>query len=248
MISVSANLFRAAAECVSTEETRYYLSGVYVSPHPQKGVLLVATDGHRLMCVHDENGKCDKAQIVGLEAKHIDAKSLKAMRAAMPGEEPRLTVDSDGIATFGTYRSLKSCIIDGVYPDWPRVVAPMLARAKEGKFSPATVNQKYLSAFGKIAVMLSPDGHPNAPFRVVSHTEADPLLIRFGSCDNAFGLLMPMRSSIPNELPIFMQPILEPPAAAPEKKAPPRKLSARKKFVKHPAARKAKKAAKRRAA
>lgn len=248
MISVSANLFRAAAECVSTEETRYYLNGVYVSSHPKKGVLLVATDGHRLMCVHDEDGKCNKAQIVGLEAKHIDAKSLKAMRVAMPGEEPRLTVDSDGIATFGTFRSLKSCIIDGVYPDWPRVVAPVLAKAKEGKFSPATVNQKYLSAFGKIAVMLSRDGDPNAPFRVISHTDADPLLIRFGSCDNAFGVLMPMRSSISNELPIFVQPILEPPAPTPKKKAPARTPSARKKIVKRPVARKTKKAAKRRAA
>lgn len=247
MISVSANLFRAAAECVSTEETRYYLNGVYVSPHPKKGVLLVATDGHRLMCIHDEDGKCDKAQIIGLQAKHIDAKSLKAMRVAMPGEEPRLSVDNEGVATFGTFRSLKSCIIDGTYPDWPRVVAPMLAKAKEGKFAPATVNQKYLNAFGKIAVMLSSDGHPNSPFRVVSHSDADPLLIRFGSCDNAFGVLMPMRSSIPNELPMFMQPVLEPPAPKSEKKVPP-KPSARKKLVKHPAAKNAKKAAKRRAA
>jgi len=249
MISVNANLFRAACECRSTEETRYYLNGVFVRPHPVKGALLVATDGHRLIVIHDETGKCDEAKIVGLDAKHVDAATIKAMRKATTGEEPRLTIDKDGIATFGTFRSLASCFIDGTYPDWPRVVAPMLARVKEGKFAPGTVNQKYLSAFGKIAVMLSPTNDQSAAFRVVSHTEDDPLLIRFGSCDSAFGLLMPMRSSISNELPQFMKPILEPPASVPEKpKKPASKPSARKKIAKRPATRKTKKAAKRRAA
>ena len=63
-IDVNAMLFKAARECQSSEETRYYLGGVYVQPHPERGALLVATDGHRLIAIHDETGICEKPAIV----------------------------------------------------------------------------------------------------------------------------------------------------------------------------------------
>lgn len=61
---INADLFRAVSVAVSTEETRYYLNGVNVEQHPVKGVILTATDGHRLLCAHDENGETDGAYIV----------------------------------------------------------------------------------------------------------------------------------------------------------------------------------------
>src|SRR5450759_523711 len=69
------NYFRAANECRSTEETRYYLNGVYIAPHPDKGVILTATDGHRLISLHDEAGKCSAAKIVNIDPQATAAGS-----------------------------------------------------------------------------------------------------------------------------------------------------------------------------
>lgn len=231
------NYFRAAAECISTEETRCYLNGVYIAPHPYKGAILTATDGHRLISLHDETGKCSVAKIVNIDPKAIDARAYNNLRKARPDETPRIVVDDDGIVTVGTYRSLKSCFIDGTFPDWSRVVMPVLAMTRKGKYAPASYNHNYVAAFGKISTMLSPGNDKSAAIRIISFSEADPALIRFPHIDHAFGILMPMRSSTANELPIWMKPILEPapkPAAAIVRPAP--------------AARPAKKVAKRKAA
>jgi DNA polymerase III sliding clamp (beta) subunit (PCNA family) len=61
---VNADLFRIVYSCVSTEETRYYLNGVHVEPHPVKGAILVATDGHRMLIAHDKDGSCSGPIIV----------------------------------------------------------------------------------------------------------------------------------------------------------------------------------------
>jgi DNA polymerase III beta subunit, central domain len=257
MIDVNMNYFRAAAECQSTEETRYYLNGVYISPHPEKGVLLTATDGHRLITLHDEAGKCAKAKIVSINPKAIDAKAYNEIKKAMPGEAPRIVIGDDGIVTVGTYRSLKSCFIDGTFPDWTMVIPPVLAKAKEGKYCPASYRQNYVAAFGRIAKMLSPDNCDTSSIRIISFTESDPSLIRFGSIDHAFGILMPMRASSSNELPTWMKPVLEPakpaaepaPSVATAPKAKKAKPAARRPAAKRKPARVAKKkTAKRRAA
>lgn len=268
MIDVDMNYFRAAAECQSTEETRYYLNGVYVTPHPEKGAMLTATDGHRLICLHDESGKCSAAKIVKVDPKAIDVKSYNALRKAMPEAPPRLVIEDDGIVTVGTYRSLKSCFVDGTYPDWPLVVKPVLARVKEGKFAPASYNNRYVAAFGRIATMLSSDNNPGASIRIISFTEAEPSLVRFGSIDHAFGILMPMRAASSNEIPVWMKPILEPapapetvaappvatsepPASAPapkKAKSKTKRPAARRPIAKRKPARAVKKSAKRRAA
>lgn len=257
MIDVNMNYFRAAAACVSTEETRYYLNGVYIAPHPQKGVVLTATDGHRLISLHDEAGRCSAAKIVCIDPKAIDARAYTALRKAMPEELPRITIDDDGIVTVGTYRSMKTCFIDGTFPDWAAVVRPTLARAREGKYCPASYQQQYVADFGKIAVMLAPDGHQRSSIRIISFTESDPSLVRFGSIDHAFGILMPMRASTSNEIPIWMKPILErtppkavePPAPAkPAAKAKAKQPAPRRVVAKRKPARVAKKSAKRRAA
>lgn len=54
-----ADLFMRAYATVSNEETRYYLSGVHVEKSPDGGVLLVSTDGHRLLCFRDPRGFFD---------------------------------------------------------------------------------------------------------------------------------------------------------------------------------------------
>jgi DNA polymerase III sliding clamp (beta) subunit (PCNA family) len=210
MIEVSATYFRAAAECQSNDDCRYYLQGVYIQPHPIIGAVLTATDGNRLISIYDERGTCSAAKIIAIDPKAIDARAMAAMAKAEI-LSPKVCVDDDGIATVGTYRSLKSCVVDGTYPDCKATLKPVLEGCKKGTYMPASFNHTYLTAFGKIAAMLSPMGEViTASIRMVSLGESDPTLIRFGSDDVAFGMLMPMRSMTSNNIPSWMRPILEP--------------------------------------
>jgi hypothetical protein len=60
MLTFSTEMYRVALDFASKEQTRYYLQGVYVQRHPKEGVLLVSTDGHRMICIHDQNGFVDE--------------------------------------------------------------------------------------------------------------------------------------------------------------------------------------------
>ena len=67
MLQFSANLYRVVRSVASIETTRYYLNGVFVEPARHGvGVFLTATDGHRLLCVHDASGKADESAIIQL--------------------------------------------------------------------------------------------------------------------------------------------------------------------------------------
>lgn len=216
-IDVNAIFFRAAFECVSKDETRYYLGGVYIAPHPKEGVLLTATDGHRLICIHDVTGKCEKAAIVRGDRRALAGVKLDKRTSATP----RFTVDSDGHAYCGEFRSSASAIIDGTYPDYPRILTPLVHGAIKKSYAPGSFNPEYLAAFAKISGML---GSSSAAMRVVIFSATDPALILFSSCPQAFGVLMPMRSTTESALPAFMRPVVEPLMPKTESVAKPSKV------------------------
>lgn len=232
-IKVSAALFRAVAQCQSKEKTRYYRNGVYVQPHPEKGAVLIATDGHRMLVAHDAEGVCDKPAIIQLLPV--------AFEPLKKSPDASLAMTSDGIVTIGFFRSEKSTVVDGTFPDWPRVLKSILegAKATPPVFGAASFNGEYFGSFGKIAKLLAPHGSPIV--RPVVFNGSDPALILFPNAQNAFGVLMPMRSgeTLLGAMPAFMQPIMEPKVAEPE--AAPvaaTQATARKKQVKRPVTRK----------
>lgn len=215
MIDVDAILFRAAAECQSYEETRYYLNGVYIHPHPDQGVVLVATDGHRMLCCHDVTGKCDKPAIVKVNLKALA--SVKVNKKT-PDEKPRLTVDAEGHVIVGTYRSLKSAIIDGTFPAYDKVLLPVLKNVVKKPLSPSFFKADYLARFSKIAVLLDTSSL-DGTMQLYTYGEGEPAIVRFGNITNVFGIIMPVRApKFENYIPIFMRPILEPTAPPQEKR------------------------------
>lgn len=56
-VKVSARAYAAAMLAQSTEETRYYLNGVLIQPCRAGGVMVVATNGHILIAIHDKDGE-----------------------------------------------------------------------------------------------------------------------------------------------------------------------------------------------
>ena len=201
IIEVNADLYRIAAMMQSTEEARYYLNGVYIHPRRDgKGVTLVATDGHRMIVVHDESGRCDKAEIVSLNASKAALAACKhkitLSRPAHPENNPapRLTV-AGGVATVTSGGATVTCpnaIVDGTFPDWSRVV-PDIDKAMAAGLSDA-FEPKYLAAFATVAIDLAKSGSDGRTLimRVQSAAPGSPALVDFGS-HYAFGVLMPKR-------------------------------------------------------
>jgi hypothetical protein len=207
-IKVDAKLFRAVRLVQSAEETRYYLCGVYVQPHPEKGALLVATDGHRMLA-HDAEGVCKKAAICAIDGEAFTRK------VATPEVADKIEIDTDGIAAVGTYRSVKSVFIDGTYPDWSRVLLPVLKLAKNrfyGKpvLGAAAYNAKYISHLEKVVRVLNPEGGYRS-VKPITFNDSDPGLVLFPDNPNIFGVLMPMRAmAMEPAFPAFMKEVLEP--------------------------------------
>ena len=104
----------AVMHAVSTEETHYYLNGVYFHG-TDDGLRLVATDGHRLMRV-------DLPVKAGAAAAIVPSATVKAFLKIAEGATEVTLELSDRMArlTAGSTR-LVSKLIDGTFPDYGRV-------------------------------------------------------------------------------------------------------------------------------
>jgi len=120
---VLRRLFDKSKFAVSTEETRYYLNGVYlhVSQDGDQPVLrAVATDGHRL-------ARIDAALPEGAESAPgviVPRKTVGELRKLLENDEAEIAVSvsetkirftADGLV-------LTSKVIDGAFPDYTRVI------------------------------------------------------------------------------------------------------------------------------
>ncbi len=108
---------------ISTEETRYYLNGVYLhAADTDKGKKLrtVATDGHRLaLCETDApKGAEDLAGVI------VPRKAVGEVRRLIDSSDGDVTVSvSDTKIVFTSGRAqLTSKLIDGTFPDYARVI------------------------------------------------------------------------------------------------------------------------------
>ena len=105
-----AALVAPCVHCISTEETRYYLNGVYL--HAVDGRLVaVATDGHRLMRNVGPAGDLDYGVI--LPRKLVGLLPKGAVTVELSQNKVRVTSGSTVIT---------SKLIDGTFPDYVRVI------------------------------------------------------------------------------------------------------------------------------
>lgn len=109
---------------VSTEETRYYLNGVYMHAknNGATSVLrVVATDGHRLACVESPlpqgaenlNGVIIPRKTIGEIRKLLDDTNVENVAISMSDNKVRFSLEEV---------TLTSKLIDGTYPDYERVI------------------------------------------------------------------------------------------------------------------------------
>jgi DNA polymerase-3 subunit beta len=120
---VLRRLFDKAKFAISTEETRYYLNGVYM--HQAKGpdgavLRCVATDGHRLAQIDAPLPE----DADGLPGVIVPRKTVGELRKLLDDDEMSIAVSvSETKVRFATPEvTLTSKVIDGTFPDYARVI------------------------------------------------------------------------------------------------------------------------------
>lgn len=214
-INVRADLFRIAYHAVSTEETRYYLNGVFVEPHVDGGVVMTSTDGHRLISVYDRAGEASASAIVKLPADAIKAckpgKGDVGRFLKIKGNEARIvTIDSSGAEKPVSIAS--DFVIDGTFPDWRRV----LPRGPFTTLGVAAFNAAYFQGLSGLAKDIAPAfDRQSVCMKSMTISASDPALVLFPGAPDVFAVLMPVKEMTDNALPAFTGVA---PEAAPIKK------------------------------
>lgn len=134
------DVFQKIEDCISIEEVRYYLNGIYMHLGPRKHRLnFVATDGHRLGCysvsIPDHCPDCPDritpeeingviipfaavAEVIRLTKRRgVGAETIITVAAAENGTKPPAICFH-----VGGEEALSSKLIDGTFPDYPRVI------------------------------------------------------------------------------------------------------------------------------
>ncbi|CUH52632.1 DNA polymerase III subunit beta [Shimia sp. R11_0] len=116
-------LFDKSKFAISTEETRYYLNGVYMhvaDADGAKALRAVATDGHRLARIDTDlpDGAADMPGVI------VPRKTVGELRKLLDDDEMEIAVSvSETKVRFATPNiTLTSKVIDGTFPDYSRVI------------------------------------------------------------------------------------------------------------------------------
>lgn len=182
---------------MSTEETRYYLNGIYLHAAERDGVQVlraVATDGHRL--ARFEMPLPDGA--TGMEGIIIPRKTVGEIRKLIDeaADSVRVSLSGSRICFNFDHIVLTSKLIDGTFPDYERVIPANNNKVME-------VDQKiFVSAIDRVSTIStektraiklalngttmtlsanSPDAGSATEDVEVAYEETDPLEIGFNS-------------------------------------------------------------------
>lgn len=182
---------------VSTEETRYYLNGIYFHHVKDWTYRLVATDGHRLVYANVElpdaaalddspfDPGSTKAGVIiprkmlqhMLRVHNADrtAPVVLALGPCCLNDKGKPLEGGGGVARFGVEVGdvqLVTKLIDGTFPDYTRVIPPANAEAHTAKVKTADVRRVLGGLMGMAsertkAIKLT-IGHQNVNFSVTS--------------------------------------------------------------------------------
>jgi len=196
----------AAAECnalidktrfaVSTEETRYYLNGIYLHSAENQGISVlrtVATDGHRLARVE----VALPAGAANMPGVIIPRKTIGEIKKLVEDGATQVEISlSESKIRFACGSAiLVSKLIDGTFPDYERVIPTMNDRIMEvncKEFTKAvdrvsviasekTRGIRLVIASGKLVLSADSAEHGTATEEVEINYSAEPIDIGFNS-------------------------------------------------------------------
>jgi len=196
-LTIEHNIIKALLLVASKQDIRYYLKGVLVDVRAQD-VTLVSTNGAVLLAVpYSDNIEGDRMigqWIIPREALEA-VKPCKAGRSSLPiaveivramlpdPERPGVTIKAPDTITIAGATTTTTKPIDGVYPDWRRVM-PGSASLEVAHFDPALV-----ATFGDVHSLL---GGSEKLKPVIHHNGRGGALVS-GLGRYALGVIMPYR-------------------------------------------------------
>ena len=158
---VLRRLFDKSKFAISTEETRYYLNGVYMHVSDADGgqvLRCVATDGHRLARIDADlpEGAKDMPGVI------VPRKTVAELRKVLEDDDMQIAVSvSETRVRFATPDiTMTSKVIDGTFPDYTRVIPQGNTRKLEvdaSEFARAVDRVSTVSSERSRAVKLSLD-------------------------------------------------------------------------------------------
>lgn len=195
--AIHADLLMDLTWALSTEETRYYLQGVYIDEQSR----LVATDGHVLAVICPEYGKFSPDFFAALKGLIVRLPPPKEARSRRGFQKWIVIDDKTGglhitqtasdrppetaLAAQPTYISPESCFIDGTFPDWMRVLpfSNLGALKATSVISPAVLST--IASFF--------EGIDGAFLQFFQDKPDDPIVVRTKASDDRFMVAMPGR-------------------------------------------------------
>lgn len=201
--TVNAKALAAATLFQARLDVRYYLNGVLITPHPECGVNIVATDGHRMVVVTDSTGTCQQDMILKVEPASVSKMKQAAMKEVeVLKENNEVFCKVTGQTKGGVLTKHISYaeIIDGRFPDWKAVIKDKLPD-QPARF--AQVNSTYLKDFCEASKIIS-EKRINGVSVMNGMTKDDPVSVIFSDAANVNlhmrGIIMPLRISDQEEL------------------------------------------------
>lgn len=185
MITVNAKLFRVASMFAGNNQVLTYLNAVRIEK-AKEGVILVATDGHRMIVINDREGKIEGDPLGIKVTRHFIGATKKT---SIERNERKIFATSDGGVSVLDGEDGKvivqynDFVTDSTLPEWKTVFNWDIKEP-----SPAGYNYRYLNDFGRAGNELT--GKVDIS---IKGTEEGPAIIGFARCDYAFGVLMPVR-------------------------------------------------------
>jgi DNA polymerase-3 subunit beta len=207
-ITIDHSIIKALLICAAKVDVRYYLKGVCVDARANGDVVLVATDGHRMLtypvAVDAIEALAPGQYIIPREALEA-VKPCKAGRVTLPitieivtapdqpdPERAGVTIKGKTSITVTGATSTVTAPIDGKYPDWRRVVPKTVSG------EPAQYNPEYIAGFGDACKLLG------TKYPHIHHNGSSAAIV--GNLGAALGVLMPMRSDAEfSTLPAWVQ-------------------------------------------
>lgn len=192
-LTIDHSVIKALLICAAKQDVRYYLKGVCVDARANGDVVLVATDGHRMLAYPVA---ADAIEALAPGEYIIPREALEAVKPCKAGRTTLpITIEIDVARRLENKitgaTSAITPLIDGKYPDWRRVIPKSVSN------EPAQFQADYIGDFGRVAELL---GGKHGP--MIHHNGSSGAIV--GNLGAALGVVMPMRLDEPfNGLPAW---------------------------------------------
>lgn len=213
-------LYLAAMTCFAAKgDVRYYLNGVCITPHHERGVLIIATNGHLAGAIHDPDGWTAYEFIIPVpSAAVLKACKFRGSAASSAGRKvgskgragaAQAWIAADRIIITDTLVSEPpplafgpgviaqdvNSLIDGKFPDWRRAFSLPNGEPLDLTIMPR-LNVDVLQPFIDAARILKPSKLLGTPIDIVPQGATGVAHVYMSHPDLAdrfFGGAMPMR-------------------------------------------------------